>query len=83
MLTRALVTKILVDGGTAVGIVVSQHGQTHTVRCDREVLLCAGAVNSPKLLMLSGVGPADELRRCSIEVIADVPEVGRNLPSAA
>ncbi|MFD5074893.1 GMC family oxidoreductase [Streptomyces sp. NPDC058371] len=54
-------------------------GTTTTVRAEREMLLCAGAIDTPRLLMLSGVGPADQLRELGIEVRADVPGVGENL----
>jgi choline dehydrogenase-like flavoprotein len=54
-------------------------GTTEVLRAEREVLLCAGAVDTPRLLMLSGVGPAQELRRHGIDVVADLPGVGENL----
>jgi choline dehydrogenase len=77
--TGALVERVLITGGAAAGVVVSSAGARRTIACEREVILCAGAYNSPKLLMLSGVGNADELRRHGLTVIADVPAVGRNL----
>jgi choline dehydrogenase len=73
------VTKILIDGGRATGVTYLRHGQTETARADGEVILCGGAVNSPQLLMLSGVGPADHLIDTGIEPIADSPGVGANL----
>jgi len=76
VLTRKLVTKIVIENSAAVGVEVAGSG---VIRCAREVILSAGVANSPKLLMLSGVGPAGELRRHGIAVLADVPEVGRNL----
>jgi choline dehydrogenase len=79
LLTGALVERVLVESGRAVGVVVSGPAGRRTVRCVREVVLCAGAFNTPKLLLLSGVGDADELRRHGIDVIAHVPAVGRNL----
>ncbi|MFJ5310055.1 GMC family oxidoreductase [Streptomyces sp. NPDC088350] len=54
-------------------------GSTHTVRARREVVLCAGAIDTPRLLLLSGVGPAEELRALGIPVVLDSPGVGRNL----
>jgi choline dehydrogenase len=54
-------------------------GRPATVRAERELLLCAGAIDTPRLLMLSGIGPADELRALGIEVRADLPGVGENL----
>jgi choline dehydrogenase len=62
-----------------VGVEVTQGGQGAVLRARREVLLTAGAIGSPKLLMLSGLGPADELRALGLPVVADVPEIGRNL----
>lgn len=57
----------------------SADGQEATVRAERELLLCAGAIDTPRLLMLSGIGPADDLRALGIEVRADLPGVGENL----
>jgi choline dehydrogenase len=76
---RALVTRILFEGARAVGVEYGVGGATRTVRAAREVLLCGGAINSPQLLMLSGIGEADALRKLGIEVRADLPGVGRNL----
>jgi choline dehydrogenase len=76
ILKRALVERIVIEDGAAVGVQVAGSG---IIRCRREVVISAGVANSPKLLMLSGVGPAKELRRHGITVVADVPEVGRNL----
>ncbi|GAA4860413.1 choline dehydrogenase [Luteimonas vadosa] len=68
------------DGGMrASGATYSARGQAFHVRATREVLLCGGAINSPQLLMLSGIGPADELRRHRIKVLHDAPAVGANL----
>ncbi|MCJ8054646.1 choline dehydrogenase [Shinella curvata] len=77
--TGAVVTRILFEGDRAIGVELQQGKQTIAVRCDREVLICGGAINSPQLLMLSGIGPADHLRSLGIEVIADRPLVGGNL----
>lgn len=79
VLTRRLVTSIVVCDGTAQGITVNEQGESRTIFCDREVILCAGAMQTPKLLMLSGIGPADELRRHGISVIAGDDGVGANL----
>ncbi|GAA4683676.1 GMC family oxidoreductase N-terminal domain-containing protein [Streptomyces chumphonensis] len=54
-------------------------GSTTVVRAEREILLCAGAIDTPRLLMLSGIGPAQELRRHGIDIVADLPGVGENL----
>ena len=77
--TDALVTKILIEDGRATGVTYLRHGQTETARADGEVILCGGAVNSPQLLMLSGIGPADHLIEMGISVHADSPGVGANL----
>jgi choline dehydrogenase len=77
--SETLVTSIVIEGGRAVGVRYRREGKEHLVRADREVLLSAGAIGSPHLLLLSGVGPADELRAAGVPVAADVPGVGKNL----
>ena len=77
--TDSVVTKILLDGRGACGVELASHGATEAVRAEREVILCAGAFQSPQLLMLSGIGPADHLRDHGIEVVHDLPGVGGNL----
>jgi choline dehydrogenase len=79
VLPNAHATRVLFDGNRAVGIEYVQGDRTYVVRAAREVILSAGAVNSPQLLQLSGVGPAGLLRQHAVEVIADLPAVGRNL----
>ena len=79
VLTGALVERILIDAGRAHGIVLRRGGQQQRVHARREVLLSAGAINSPQLLMLSGIGPADALRAHGITVQLDQPQVGANL----
>jgi len=76
---RALATRILFEGDRAVGVEYLRGGRLHTVRAEREVLLCGGAINSPQLLMLSGVGDGETLRKIGIEVRAHLPGVGHNL----
>lgn len=76
---RALVHRILFEGHRAVGVEYAVGGTTRRVRAEREVLLCGGAINSPQLLMLSGIGDADALGRLGIPVQAHRPGVGRNL----
>jgi choline dehydrogenase len=76
---RALTTRILFDGNRAVGVEYAKGGHLHTVRAEREVLLCGGAINSPQLLMLSGVGDGDVLGKLGIDVRAHLPGVGGNL----
>ena len=77
--THALTTRILMDGKKAIGVEYRQRGKTIRVRAEKEVILSASAFNSPKLLMLSGVGPAAELKRHRIDVVHDLPGVGKNL----
>jgi len=77
--TRARVTGLEFDGRRASGVRYLRGGRMRQVRAAREVLLCAGAIDSPKLLMLAGLGPADALRAHGIEVRADLPGVGANL----
>lgn len=79
IVTRAHVERILIERGHAVGVAYRQNGSLHDAHSDGEVLMAAGALVSPQLLMLSGIGPADELRKLGIEIIADLPGVGRNL----
>lgn len=79
VLTHAQVTRVLFEGRRAVGVEYHRHGKSGRVRAGSEVILAAGAVASPQLLMLSGVGPADHLRTHGIDIVADSPNVGRNL----
>lgn len=83
VVTHTQVTRVTIDGGRARGVEAAQRGQPITCRAEREVLLCGGAINSPQLLMLSGVGPADHLREHGVAVVADVPGVGQNLQDHA
>ena len=77
--TEARVTRIRFDGRQAVGVEYEHDGNTVQVDVEREVILCGGAVNSPHLLLLSGIGPADHLDEHGIDVVRDSPGVGRNL----
>jgi choline dehydrogenase len=77
--TNALTSKVVFEGKTAVGIEFIQNGETRTARAAREVILCGGAVNSPQLLELSGVGSGARLREHGVAVVADLPGVGENL----
>ncbi len=73
------VQRVLFEGTRAVGVQASQLGQAQELRAEREVILCGGAYNSPQLLMLSGVGPAELLTMLQIPVVAELPAVGQNL----
>ena len=77
--TGALAGRVTFEQGRASGVVHSARGQAFHHRATREVILCGGAINSPQLLMLSGIGPADELRGHGIKVLQDAPQVGANL----
>lgn len=76
--TRATATRLLFEGRRVVGVEYEHKGRRKIVRAARRTVLCLGAINTPHLLMLSGVGPAEHLRSMGIEPIADLP-VGRNL----
>lgn len=76
--TDAHTKRILFDGRRAVGVAYDRNGSEHEAKAEREVILCAGAVQSPQLLELSGVGPAELLREHGIEVVQELPGVGEN-----
>ena len=77
--TGALTTRVLVEDGRATGVEYRAGGRVHTVRAAREVVLSGGAINSPQLLMLSGIGPADHLREVGVDVVHDLAGVGGGL----
>jgi len=77
--SQALATRVLIQGGRAVGVAYRQGGTEREARARREVILSAGTIGSPQLLMLSGVGPAEHLRSLGIPVVRDLPGVGQNL----
>lgn len=79
IVTGARVDRILIENHRAVGVAYSANGEPHEARAGREVLVGAGTYNTAKLLMLSGIGPADHLRDFQIPVVADLPGVGQNL----
>lgn len=79
ILLNCHVRRINVEGGSASGVIVVQNGRERTINCDREVLLTAGAIGSPQLLMLSGIGPADHMRSLGIKPVHHLPGVGENL----
>ena len=78
LITRALTTRILFEGTRATGVEYVKGGRTRTAQAG-EVICCGGSINSPQLLQLSGVGPADLLRSHGIDVVADVAAVGANM----
>jgi choline dehydrogenase len=77
--TGALVHRVLFEQGRATGVAWERAGKQHVAQCDREVILSAGAIQSPQLLQLSGIGPANLLRQHGIAEVADSPGVGQNL----
>ena len=78
-ITRAFARRIVIENGRAVGVEVERGGKVDVLRATREVIIAASSINSPKLLMLSGIGPAAQLRDHGIDVIADRAGVGQNL----
>ena len=79
LMTHAHVETVILDGGRAAGVTCSNRGETKRIMAEREVLLCAGAVATPHLLMVSGIGPRGHLEDMGIETKADLPGVGENL----
>ncbi len=76
---EALTSRILFDGKKAVGVEYTQKGEKKVARATREIVLSGGAVNSPQVLLLSGIGKGEYLRKFGIDVVADLPGVGQNL----
>lgn len=76
--TGARATKLMLENSRCVGVEYIDNGQRRTARADREVIVCCGAIESPKLLMLSGIGNAEHLNKLGIPVIVDLPGVGEN-----
>ena len=79
VITRAMVTRVLMEGTRAVGVEYVRAGQTVTLRCNAEVILAGGAINSPQLLQLSGIGPGALLQGLGIGVVQGNPNVGDHL----
>lgn len=77
--TGTRVTRIATAGSRAVGVEIIDRGERRTISADRDVILSAGSLNSPQILMLSGVGPGDDLRRLGIKVTKDLPGVGQGM----
>ncbi|MFT6075956.1 MAG: choline dehydrogenase [Yoonia sp.] len=78
-ITRAFARRIVIEDGRAVGVEVSRGKMIEVIKANKEVIVAASSLNSPKLLMLSGIGPAAHLKEHGIEVVADRPGVGQNL----
>jgi choline dehydrogenase len=78
LVTGVQVERLIVEHGRAVGVAYSRLGRQHIARAESEVIVTAGAVGSPRLLLLSGIGPADELQALGIAVTHDLPGVGKN-----
>jgi choline dehydrogenase len=79
LLPDTIAARIVIEGGHARGVEILKNGLRETIWADREIILCGGTVNSPQLLMLSGIGPADHLSSLGIPVVINAPEIGRNL----
>ena len=76
---NSLVSRVILDGDRAAGIEFTRHGLPQTVRADREVILCGGVINSPQILMLSGIGDPEQLKQNAIYTNISLPAVGKNL----
>jgi choline dehydrogenase len=79
VVTNALSTRIVVEGDRAIGVEYLHEGRPETAQAAAEIVVSAGAINSPQLLLLSGIGPAVELRRLGLRVVHNLPGVGKNL----
>ena len=79
VVTHTLTRKILLEGKTAVGVELEESDKIHTVMANDEVILCAGSIGSPQLLMLSGIGPKAVLAKAGVEITHELPGVGENL----
>ncbi|MGO2236718.1 GMC family oxidoreductase N-terminal domain-containing protein [Marinomonas sp. UCMA 3892] len=79
LITNARVHKVEIEKGRAVGVTYMQEGKKQTVTAKKEVIVCGGAIESPRILMLSGIGPKQELEKLGIAVKVNLPGVGKNL----
>ena len=80
IITHALVEKVTFEGSRATGVIYrDRSGTQHSVRAGKEIILSGGAINSPQILMLSGIGEAEQLSSLGIDVVQDAPHVGKNL----
>lgn len=77
--TEAFVSKVIIENGVATGIEYFQAGETKTLKANKEIIICTGAYATPKILMHSGIGPANYLKGLGIDVVKDLPGVGENL----
>src|SRR6185436_7798345 len=77
--TQALITRLVIEKGRVKGVALIENGREIVIHAERDVILTAGAIGSPKLLMLSGIGPAAHLESHGITVNNDLPGVGQNL----
>jgi choline dehydrogenase-like flavoprotein len=77
--TRTSVRRLIIENGVATGVEIERNGTREIVRANRGVVMCGGALETPKLLLLSGLGPAPELRRHGIPIVRDIPGIGENL----
>jgi choline dehydrogenase len=79
VLTNAETHRLILEGNTCVGVEYEIDGKLVTARADREVILCTGVIGSPRALILSGIGPEEDLKTLNIDVVLNLPGVGRNL----
>jgi choline dehydrogenase-like flavoprotein len=79
ILTKAHVTRIIVENGRGVGVEMAYRGRRDIIRAENEIIVASGAIGSPRLLLLSGIGPADHLKSVGVEPVHDLPGVGENL----
>lgn len=77
--TSATASRLIMEGARCAGVEFLQSGQKQTARAARDVVICSGAINSPQLLQISGLGPAEHLRSIGVGVVQDLPGVGQNL----
>ena len=77
---KTLVKRVIIENGTATGVeVLNAYTNSERINCNKEVIIAAGAIQSPQILMLSGIGDATELKRVGIDVLLPLPGVGKNL----
>ncbi len=79
VITKAQATRILIENGRATGVEYARKKQRHAIHAAREIIVCGGSINSPQLLLLSGIGPAKEIRKAGVAPLHELPGVGKNL----